>query len=189
MLRPRLARLFGAAILAATPGATGIGHRHGHDPDDPAHAPARDQARLRARRSRTRSRRSTRTGPSCAAGTAPAGVDDPRVTACGGPSTRARATSSRRSRRARRIRFADFRIRTGHTYHYLVAGIGTDGTRVAKSKRVTVRVARPAELLRFNCVFLIDDARQRRAAAAGRTPLPSRRRALRAVALRRRRPA
>ena len=54
-------------------------------------------------------------------------------------------------------RFADFRIRTGHAYHYFVAGIGTDGKRVAKSAVVTVRVARPAEILRFNCVLLIDN--------------------------------
>ena len=56
-------------------------------------------------------------------------------------------------------RFADFRIRTGHAYHYFVAGIGADRTRVAKSAVVTVRVGRPAELLRFNCLILIDNAR------------------------------
>ena len=56
------------------------------------------------------------------------------------------------------LRFADFRIRTGHAYHYFVAGIGTDGKRVAKSAVVTVRVGRPAEVLRFNCVLLVDNA-------------------------------
>jgi len=57
------------------------------------------------------------------------------------------------------LRFADFRIRTGHAYHYFVAGIGADGKRVAKSEVVTVRVGRPAEILRFNCVFIIDNAK------------------------------
>ncbi len=57
-------------------------------------------------------------------------------------------------------RFADFRIRTGHAYHYFVAGIGADATRVAKSAVVTVRVGRPAEVLRFNCLILIDNARR-----------------------------
>lgn len=52
--------------------------------------------------------------------------------------------------------FSDFVIRTGHTYRYFVAGIGAEGTRVAKSNIVSVHVGRPAEILRFNCAILID---------------------------------
>jgi hypothetical protein len=55
-------------------------------------------------------------------------------------------------------RYADFAIRSGHAYHYFVAGIGQDGSRVAKSPVVTVRVGRPAEFLRFNCLIIIDGA-------------------------------
>jgi hypothetical protein len=56
------------------------------------------------------------------------------------------------------LRFADFNIRTGHAYHYRVVGIGEDGTRVAKSALVTVRVPRAPQPLRFNCFVVIDGA-------------------------------
>ena len=86
------------------------------------------------------------------------------------------------------LRFADRNIRTGHAYHYLVAGIGADGTRVAKSAVVTVRVPRAPQPLAFNCVVV--DRRRRHLCAM---PLvghdASGRRALRPVAVgRRRRP-
>ena len=56
------------------------------------------------------------------------------------------------------LRFADRNIRTGHAYHYLVAGIGADGTRVAKSALISVRVPRAPQPLAFNCVVVIDGA-------------------------------
>ncbi len=56
-----------------------------------------------------------------------------------------------------RLRHADFRIRTGHTYRYLVTGVNAEGTRVAKSAVVKVYVGRPAEALRFNCAVVIDE--------------------------------
>lgn len=54
------------------------------------------------------------------------------------------------------LRFADFAIRTGHAYHYVVAGIGEDGARVARSRVETVRVPRAPQVLAFNCVVVID---------------------------------
>ncbi len=56
-----------------------------------------------------------------------------------------------------RLRHADFNIRTGHTYRYLVTGVDTAGTRVAKSAVDKVYVGRPAQVLRFNCVVEIDE--------------------------------
>jgi hypothetical protein len=55
-------------------------------------------------------------------------------------------------------RYADFAIRSGHAYHYVVVGLGPDGSRVARSHVVTVRVGRPVEFLRFNCLIIIDGA-------------------------------
>jgi fibronectin type 3 domain-containing protein len=55
------------------------------------------------------------------------------------------------------LRYADFRIRTGHTYRYLVTGVNADGTRVARSAVVKVYVGRPAEPLSFNCSVVIDE--------------------------------
>jgi len=57
------------------------------------------------------------------------------------------------------LRHADRNIRTTHAYHYFVAAIGKAGTRVAHSNVVTLRVARPAETLAFNCVVIIDGAK------------------------------
>jgi hypothetical protein len=56
------------------------------------------------------------------------------------------------------LRHADRNIRTGYTYHYFVAAIGKDGTRVARSNVASVHVARPAQALAFNCVVVIDNA-------------------------------
>lgn len=54
------------------------------------------------------------------------------------------------------LRFADYRIRSGHVFRYLVSGVGADGARVAASKVVAVRVGWPAQALRFNCYVVID---------------------------------
>jgi fibronectin type 3 domain-containing protein len=56
-----------------------------------------------------------------------------------------------------RLRHADFNIRTGHTYRYVVTAVDGTGTRVAKSAADTVYVVRPAQALRFNCVVEIDE--------------------------------
>jgi len=56
------------------------------------------------------------------------------------------------------LRHADRNIRTGDTYHYFVAAIGKDGTRVARSNVASVHVARPAQAISFNCVVIIDNA-------------------------------
>ena len=56
-----------------------------------------------------------------------------------------------------RLRHADYNIRTGHTYRYLVTGVDTTGTRVAKSTVDKVYVVRPAQALRFNCIVEIDE--------------------------------
>jgi len=58
------------------------------------------------------------------------------------------------------LRYADFAIRTGHAYHYRVVGVGADGARVAISSAATVRVFRGPEVLRFNCFVLIDSDRR-----------------------------
>lgn len=57
------------------------------------------------------------------------------------------------------LRYADYNIRTGHTYRYFVAGVNAEGTRVAKSTVVKVYVGRPAEALGFNCAVVIDEGR------------------------------
>ncbi len=54
------------------------------------------------------------------------------------------------------LRHADRNIRSGHTYHYRVIGLAADGTRVARSARVTVHVGRQAETLRLGCAVVID---------------------------------
>lgn len=51
------------------------------------------------------------------------------------------------------LRYADGRIARGHKYTYLVVALGADGSRVAVSNRVTVRVGRPAESLRLGCAI------------------------------------
>jgi hypothetical protein len=55
-------------------------------------------------------------------------------------------------------RHADKDIARGHDYTYRVVALGPDGSRVAVSNRVTVHVGRPAELLRFDCAFVVDGA-------------------------------
>jgi hypothetical protein len=57
-----------------------------------------------------------------------------------------------------RLRHADFAIRSGHTYTYRIVARAADGTRLGTSARVTVRVGRPAEALRFNCFYKVDAA-------------------------------
>lgn len=59
-----------------------------------------------------------------------------------------------------RLRHVDRHIRRGHSYTYRVVALGADGSRVALSNRVTVRVGRPAERLRFGCAFVIGSDRQ-----------------------------
>lgn len=61
---------------------------------------------------------------------------------------------------ADRLRFADHDIARGHAYRYRVVALGPDGSRVARSNRVTVKVGRPAQQLRFNCAVVIDGDRQ-----------------------------
>jgi len=56
------------------------------------------------------------------------------------------------------LRHADFAIRPGHSYTYRVVARAADGTRLGTSARVTVRVGRTAELLRFNCFYKVDAA-------------------------------
>ena len=114
-----------------------------------------------------------------------------RVPRCGGPLTAAPASWSwpRSPTRALR-RYADFSIRTGHTYRYLVTGVGADGTRVGEEQRSTGSAsARPAEVLRFNCVVVIDERPSAAAVPLVRRDRASGRRALRPVPVRRRRPA
>lgn len=55
------------------------------------------------------------------------------------------------------LRFADRNIRTGHTYHYFVAGVNTAGSRVARSNIANVYVARAPQTLAFNCVRVTDN--------------------------------
>jgi hypothetical protein len=56
------------------------------------------------------------------------------------------------------LRHADRAIRPGHLYSYRVVAVGTDGSRVGVSKLVSVRYARAAEKLAFNCAYVIDGA-------------------------------
>ena len=130
MLRPRLGRLVGAAILAATLVLPAIGHRRRRDTHDRNRDAARDQARLRARG--PQSARAHLSQPRRRVPLDPARASRSARSACGGPWTAARASSRPPSPSAQH-RFADFRIRTGHAYHYFVAGIGADGTRVARA--------------------------------------------------------
>ncbi len=51
------------------------------------------------------------------------------------------------------LRHADRRISRGHDYTYLVVAVGSDGSRVAVSNRVTVHVGRPAQTLRMGCTI------------------------------------
>lgn len=48
----------------------------------------------------------------------------------------------------------DTRIARGHNYSYTVVAVGADGSRVAVSKRVTVHVGRPAQVLRMGCAIV-----------------------------------
>jgi len=57
------------------------------------------------------------------------------------------------------LRHADRNIRTGHTYHYFVAAVNGTGTRVARSNWASVYVHRAPETLAFNCVVVIDGAK------------------------------
>jgi hypothetical protein len=56
------------------------------------------------------------------------------------------------------LRHADFAIRPGHTYTYRIVARAADGTRLGASARVSVRVGRTPEALRFNCFYKIDAA-------------------------------
>lgn len=56
------------------------------------------------------------------------------------------------------LRHADRDIERGHSYTYRVVAVAADGSRLGMSNRVTVRIARPAEELRFNCAFVVDGA-------------------------------
>jgi hypothetical protein len=56
------------------------------------------------------------------------------------------------------LRHADFDIHTGHLYSYRVVAIGQDGSRVGTSRLVSVHVGRAAQVLRFDCAYLIDGA-------------------------------
>jgi hypothetical protein len=56
------------------------------------------------------------------------------------------------------LRFADHDIKRGHAYRYRVVALG-DGSRVALSNRVTIKVGRLAQALRFNCAVVIDGDR------------------------------
>ena len=58
------------------------------------------------------------------------------------------------------LRATDHQITRGHAYTYRVVAIGTDGSRVGVSNRVTLRVGWSAEKLAFNCAYVIDTARQ-----------------------------
>jgi hypothetical protein len=49
------------------------------------------------------------------------------------------------------LRYTDAAIRGGHDYTYYVAGIGTDGTRVALSNRVRIHVGPAIEKLALTC--------------------------------------
>jgi fibronectin type 3 domain-containing protein len=55
------------------------------------------------------------------------------------------------------LRFADRNIKTGHTYHYFVAGVNDAGTRVARSNVSNVYVTRAPQTLSFNCVLVTDN--------------------------------
>ena len=57
------------------------------------------------------------------------------------------------------LRHADRNIRTGHTYHYFVAAVNSTGTRVARSNVSNVYVNRAPQTLAFNCVVVIDGAK------------------------------
>jgi hypothetical protein len=57
------------------------------------------------------------------------------------------------------LRFADHDVKRGHAYTYRVVALGADGSRVALSNRVTVRVGRPADKLRFDCAFVLNGDR------------------------------
>jgi hypothetical protein len=54
------------------------------------------------------------------------------------------------------LRHADFAIRPGHTYTYVIVARAADGTRLGVSQRVSVRVGRTPEALRFNCFYKVD---------------------------------
>lgn len=56
-----------------------------------------------------------------------------------------------------RLRHADFAIRTGHTYRYIVSGLDAGGTRIARSAVAKVYVGRAPEALWFNCFVVIDE--------------------------------
>jgi hypothetical protein len=58
------------------------------------------------------------------------------------------------------LRYADHGIKRGHSYTYRVVALGADGSRVARSNRVTVHVGRRPQVLRFNCAYVIDTDRQ-----------------------------
>jgi hypothetical protein len=55
------------------------------------------------------------------------------------------------------LRHADRDIARGHTYTYRVVAVGEDGTRLGVSRRVSITIGRPAEELRFNCAFIVDE--------------------------------
>jgi hypothetical protein len=55
------------------------------------------------------------------------------------------------------LKWADRNIRTGHTYHYFVAGVNDAGKRVARSNVANVYVMRAPQTLLFNCVLVTDN--------------------------------
>ena len=55
------------------------------------------------------------------------------------------------------LRYADRNIKTGHTYHYFVAGVNDAGQRVARSNVAKVYVTRAPQTLAFNCVLVTDN--------------------------------
>jgi hypothetical protein len=55
------------------------------------------------------------------------------------------------------LKWVDRNIKTGHTYHYFIAALGDAGTRVARSNVSNVYVTRAPQTLSFNCVLVTDN--------------------------------
>jgi predicted phage tail protein len=54
------------------------------------------------------------------------------------------------------LRHADRNIRTGYTYHYFVAAVNASGARVAKSNVANVHVGRAPQTLAFDCYVVLN---------------------------------